>query len=209
MKVLKGKDNSQEAQMAIDKYYFENMLVRDLTSDIKSKLFFDYYQNIYKKGLLDNLRMEKNNVKFDRLMSKDLYKNDNLLNKLSLKALKLNHIKNMNKILSLKNSCQNEKVIKKDNKQVIQYLKKNVDSINTVFDTKYKFHPKNNVQNNLICFKMLAKIYGSWSGLKFHAHERTKKGTQSYVTQSDNLIDYIGVIPKHLTVEELYIGEED
>ena len=209
VKVLKGKDNSQEAQMAIDKYYFENMLVRDLTSDIKSKLFFDYYQNIYKKGLLDNLRMEKNNVKFDRLMSKDLYKNDNLLNKLSLKALKLNHIKNMNKILSLKNSCQNEKVIKKDNKQVIQYLKKNVDSINTVFDTKYKFHPKNNVQNNLICFKMLAKIYGSWSGLKFHAHERTKKGTQSYVTQSDNLIDYIGVIPKHLTVEELYIGEED
>jgi hypothetical protein len=209
VKALKAKDVDQSTQMSIDKFYFENMLVKDLQDEVKGKLFFDYYQNVYKKSILENLRIEKSDVDFDKLMSTDLVKSDNLLNKLTLKSLKLNHVRKMNKILSLKSSCENAKVIQKDNHKIISYLMKNIDSINTAFSTKYKFIEKNKVQNNLTCFNMLEKIYGSWSGMKFKPHQRSNKGTQSYITNTVDVIDYLAEVKTRKTIEELFMGEED
>ena len=59
VKELSNKELDKATKMSVDKYYFENMLIKDLLDDVKSKLFFDYYQNSYKKTILYNLRIEK------------------------------------------------------------------------------------------------------------------------------------------------------
>lgn len=205
---LKNKDNNQDTQLRLDKYFFENMLVKNLQDDVKSKLFFDYYQNIYKKSILENLRIEKSKVRVDKLVENDMKKNDDMLNKMNLKSLKLTHIKKMNKILYLDNSCQNKKVVSKENSLIIKYLMKNVDSINIAFATKYKFTERNKVQNNLIGFKMLQKMYTTWSGLQFKVHEKTKKGTQSYITQADDIYCCLGEFCPSKSIEEQFLDCE-
>lgn len=202
---LKNKDTDEYTQLRLDKYYFENMLVKNLQEDVKSKLFFDYYQNMYKKSILENLRIEKSNVKIDQLVKNDLNKNDDMLNKMNLKSLKLTHIKKMNKILTLQNSCQNEKVIKKNNGLILNYLIKNVESINIAFGTKYAFTERNNIQNNLIGFKMLQKMYTTWSGLQFKVHEKTKRGTQSYITQANDIFSCLRGLCPSKSIEEQFL----
>lgn len=206
---LKNQDTDKNTQLQIDKFYFENMLVRDLQEDVKSRLFFDYYQNVYRKNILDNVRLEKSNTDLDQLIENDIVKNDYLLNKMTLKGLKLDHVKKLNKILCLDNSCHTDKIVIKDNVKLMSYLKKNVDSINLAFSSKYQFVERNNVRNNLTCFKILEQIYNNWSGLKFKIHQRTKKGTQSYITKGDPIIDYLEEIKPRKTNEEVSMDESD
>lgn len=207
VRALKTQDKDKNTQLQVDKYYFENMLVRDLPEVEKSRLFYDYYQNVFRKSILNNVRLEKSNIDIDQLIRDDVVKSDSLIDKMTLKGLKLDHIKKINKLLCLKNSCHSDKIVIKDNAQLMKYLKKNVNSINLAFASKYQFVERNNTRNNLTCFKILEQIYNNWSGLKFKIHQRTKKGTQSYITKGDCIIDYlVGVKPKK-TMEEMFMDE--
>lgn len=201
---LKNKQVSREIQMRIDKYYFEKLTVADLDIETKSKLFYDYYQNTYKKSIISNLQMEKSNIDTSKIIMKDLHDADNLVNKMSLKCIKLDHIRNLNKILNLKYSCQTGKVIEKQNTKIMDYMKKNVRSINTVYNTKYLF-THNAVKNSLVCVSMLEKIYYNWSGVKFKAHKKVHNVTESYKidgydcyksinTKTNHVVDYTEVM---------------
>ena len=170
------------------------MIINDLPADIKSKIFFDYYQNKNKKSILYNLRLEKSNLNICQLINTDMNQNDDLIKKLSLKSIKLNHIKHLNKILGLKTSCENNKIIKKNNVKILRYLNFNIDSINTAYLTNYKFQKGNAMHNNLTCFNMIEKIYSNWSGLHFKSHEKDKGGTKLYITKSNDIIMYLNDI---------------
>lgn len=192
-------DTDKPTKLAIDRFYFENMLIKDLPSNIKGKLFFDYYENSFKKQILQNLRVEKSNQSMDDMIDNDLHKSDNLINKMSTRCLRLNHIRNLNKILDLEKSCENGKVIKRNDK-INEYILKNINSINIAFSTKYNV-PYNKTQSNLIVFKALQKIYNNWSGLSFKSHKKGKTGTTEYITEANDIIDYIKEIREKNTYE--------
>ena len=93
--------------------------------------------------------------------------------------------------------------------KVKKYLEKNIDSINLAFKTKYKFIEKNTTQNNLIIFKMLQKIYSSWSGLKLKSHEKDRNNvTKTYITEADNVIDYLSQFKFEQTAIDLMLEDE-
>jgi hypothetical protein len=206
---LKHQDTNKESKISVDKYFFENLLVRDLPLNIKSKIFFDIYQNPFKKSILKNLRIEKSKLTIEQIINDDFDDNDYLINKLTLKALKLNHIKQLNKLMKLETSCINNAIVIKANDKLMKYLITNIDSINVSFGTKYKFQKNSKMQNNLVCFMVIQSVYSKWSGLSFKVHERNEKGTKSYITVSNDIIDYLKCIEMKATIRNIMDSDDE
>ncbi|RZK20306.1 MAG: hypothetical protein EOO43_11225, partial [Flavobacterium sp.] len=90
---LRYDDTNKENRMKIDKYFFEHMTVADLDVEMKSKLFFEYYQVSHKKRFLKNIKYEKSEISDCDLIDNDFIKSDMLINKMQMIGKKRQYIR--------------------------------------------------------------------------------------------------------------------
>lgn len=179
--------------MRLDKHFFEKMTIGELPSEIKGKLFFDYYQSSYKKHHLSNIKYEKSKLSNDAIISKDFNQNDMLISKMSMISKKLDYIREFNTLLGLTNSCETDKVVDKSliTGEVLEYMNSNIKELSVLYKSKIKL--TGDKRNDYFCaLKLLQKIYNDWSGLNFKKYSVNKKGdANQYITDWFRYYDYI------------------
>jgi hypothetical protein len=190
---LSNKELAKEERLSVDKFYFEKLTVGELPNAIKSKLFFDYYQNTHKKAYLTHVKYEKSDLSAEQLIRADFAKSDYLVSKMKLDGRKVQVIKTLNKKLGLDHSCKGSVVVDKRliTGLVLDYLRKNVAEFAVLYKSKIKLTgDKRN--DNFCALKLLQKIYKDWSGLVFKKHSSDVKGNaDSYITDCFDYYNYI------------------
>jgi hypothetical protein len=177
--------------MRLDKYYFENLTVRELDINERSTLFYDYYQTSHNKEKLYNIRTEKQTETYTELIIKDHNKSDELISKMKMNSIKLKHIRHLNDILGLNHSCDNDKIIEKTliYEKVIPYFLDNIQELKCVFNSKSNIKTNNDMFNTLALIK---KIYNNWSGLnlKMLRSKKNSHGKQEATAFITNCLDF-------------------
>lgn len=191
---LKYKDTTVLQRDSIDKYYFEHLLVQDLNINDKAMLFYQYFQRSKQKEKLYNVRYEKTHLSnLPDLVLDDHKKADELISKMKLKNCKLKHVRNLNNILGLDNSCSVNTVINQSvlHSKLVPYVRDNIKELQCIFNSKASIGKGNDSFNSLALVK---KIFREWSGLEFKKHEGNRKVTKSYITEGFDLYDCIKTI---------------
>ncbi|RYX98805.1 hypothetical protein EON78_04440 [bacterium] len=200
---LRYNETSKEDRTKVDKYYFEHMTISDLPVEMKSKLFFEYYQVSHKKHYLANIKHEKSEVSDSDLIDNDFVKSDMLVHKMLMVGKKRQYIRRFNTILGLMNSCDNNVVVDKGliTGKALAFMKNNIDELARIYRSKIKLTgDKRN--DNFCALKLLQKIYHDWSGLVFKKHDVNNKGdAKSYIT---NCFDFYECINAYNAPKDAY-----
>jgi hypothetical protein len=177
-------------RLRVDRYYFENLLVKDLCPLYKAPLFYKFFQVSHMKEKLYNIRHEKNSQNISELIINDYDKSDTLVSKMKMTNSKLNHIRQLNKLIGFDNSCHNDLVIDKSviKTSVLTYVAHHIKDLQCIFNSKAKINGSNDVFN---CLKIIQKIYRSWSGMEIKKNEKTKKETKSYISEVNDFYNCI------------------
>ena len=95
-----------------------------------------------------------------------------------------------NKLLNIEHSCVSGD-IDKDliTGKVLKFMKKHIAHLRVVFNSKIYF--TNDIKHDNFCaFKLLQKIYGTWSGLQFKKREGKQRATK-YEIVGTNIYDML------------------
>jgi hypothetical protein len=196
-----SQNNSKDktGRLCVDKFYFEKMTISDLPVEMKAKLFFEYYQCSYKKKHLTNVKYERSDIDTADMIEEDYVKSDELINNMKMTSVKLEHIRNINRLLKLDNSCHNGKVVDKTliTVNTLKYIQKHIKELSTLYNSKIRLtgSAKN---DNFATFTLLKKMYNDWSGLSFKKHNITKGIVTSYITECDEYYNYIKPFEKRV-----------
>jgi len=197
------KNLSKEDGLRRDRYYFENMIVKELPIEQKTRLFYEYYQVSHKKKYLKNIKYERSALTHEELIDDDFEKNDQLINKMSMINSQLRHVRKFNELLGLDNSCVDGFVITKDimTGVVLEYIRNNLSNLCTVFGSKVRPMTGDITSDNFSALKLLQKVYSSWSGLKINKFKCINGGkARSYITSN---FDYFHSIQKLITEQDM------
>jgi len=184
--------NGSKSRLMVSKYYFEQIVEPNVSDEIKSKLFFEHYEVNALKAKLFNIRNEKTNTSMENVIKHDCQRADSILSKVKMTAHKLKHITALNKILGLSNSTQNGCIISKSimMNDAHHYITNNIKELKILFES-HCILKGCYTTDNFIIFKLIEKIYNSWSGLQFKSHTKSKNKTTSYITVGNNCFDYV------------------
>ena len=184
--------NGSKSRLMVSKYYFEQIIETNISDEIKSKLFFENYEVNALKAKLFNIRNEKTNTSMENIIKYDCERADSVLSKVQMTAHKLKHITALNKILRLSNSTQDKHIISKSimMNDTHHYITNNIKELKLLFESNCILKGCYTT-DNFIIFKLIEKIYNSWSGLQFKSHTKSKNKTTSYITIGNNCFDHV------------------
>lgn len=190
---LKMQDKAGKEQcLSVDKFYFESILVPDVSLEVKAKLFFSYFQVSGNRSKIENVRYEKGNLSYEAIVDRDVCKADSIASKLRMTAVKLKHIREFNRILGLRDSSHVGAIVDKDIVQgdFTDYIKANIHELRNVFGHKLHLDGRQAVDSARDVTKFLCDVYKMWSGLTFKTFGPQKKGCYTqYKSGGDPLID--------------------
>ncbi len=208
----RNTENTGEDKLRMDKYYFESITIQELPTLLKSTLFFDYYQNAFKKKNIEHVRLEKSNMTNNEMIDYELRKNQHMIEKIHMTNSKLIHLKEFNAMLGLKNSCENKVTIDriKMTGEIKKYVKKHRKELSTIYSSKLEF--KNDKSDNFVIFKFMQKVYNDWSSLKFKAHTKNRMNiTEKYITEAIDIYNTVQPIKHNIVADNMLfnMGYED
>jgi len=139
-------------------------------------------------------------------MEKDLAKNDNIINNLSLSAPKKVIIKKLNKLLNLKHSQDTSAIIDKEviTGKVYKYMSKNIKEISTVFNSTVTL-TKDTQKNNSALHNLLKSIYFNWSAVNLNVATRNK----TYKLDGANFYNNIKTTSKDKKIKVAYLCNDN
>jgi hypothetical protein len=199
--MLKHKMKSKRVmQLRLDKFFFSRDMLPSIDNNLKAKLFFQIYQNSYKKHIIHNLQAEKSDMSYMELTEHELFLAQDIATNFKMVAEKRKIIQEMSHILGLQNSQDIEKVITKDEiNTCVQYLKDNLQTIGTVYNTCIK-----DVNNQTSFQTLLKSIYMDWSNCVITGTKKARGNkTIEFMLKGDSYIEHIN-IPYNLRSKKIY-----
>jgi len=179
-KKIKDNEATEKDKLESSKYFF-NLIIKNNDDNKKSsELFFDYYCSTFGKNLLLNSSLELNS-ETSKLIMKTLLKSE-IEENINLNGVKLMYIKKIVKMMKLKNSQDNTKIIdKKILTDVYKYLNENDKDIRTAFNFKQN-DVVINKDDKTFCnkyFHLLNEIFKNWNGLNLKPNEKDNKSNSA------------------------------
>ena len=195
------KKHVRDTQPRIDKYFFNNMFDININKSLKANIFFNIYQNRYKKYIINNLQFEKSNLSHLEKTNIELEKNDYTVTTMKMTTEKTNLINNLNKIMKIKHSQDTTATISKKNVDLAkEYLKANIETVTTLYNTTVNKNSKKDSYGHL-----LKSIYKNWSDISICSHKKNKqKVAMSFKLRGFNYYNHIKLPTKmnHIDVFE-------
>jgi hypothetical protein len=169
---LQKKKHVRSMQPRIDKYFFNDKFGTTIDKSLRAEIFFNVYQNRYKKYVINNLQYEKSNLTHLEKTELELEKNDHIVTTMKMTAEKSKLINSLNGIMKIDHSQDTKNVMKKkDVDKAKDYLKKNIKTVTTLYNTSVDKDSKGDAYAHL-----LKSIYKDWSNVDIttHTKDRTK-----------------------------------
>jgi hypothetical protein len=171
---IKADNASPEDKLEVDKFYFNRYFNNEeFDEQEKAELFFDIYQNPYKRHIMYNLRIEKSNFTDLQLTQYDITKNE-LVCKLKMPTFKRRTIMELNKIMELEHSQDIKKISREQLQSTFKYLHDNISTIKSVFKSKISYEGDNYSTKSML--SLLRKIYIDWSDTDIKNGDLDRKG---------------------------------
>jgi len=173
-KRIQHKKATQEEKMQVQKFYFRKYTV-DEDNQNKENLsvaFNNYYMDSSKQRIIRNIYLEKNPNLQEKQIYKDVDNADGFSETIKMNSQRVAYINILNEKLGLQNSCEFKTLTISTINSVIDFLNKNKNDINTIFNLTHKESITDTDKPTIL----LRQIYNKWSGTKLVV---TKRGNQN------------------------------
>jgi len=177
---------NRDDKLKVDKYFFNHMFNEDTCTDLKAKLFFNYYLVSDKRQMLYNIQLEKSNIPFNQSIERDLYGSDHIVSRMTLADIKLQHVQELNKIFGLKHSQDSDTIIQKSiiTTTCKEYIRTHINELCTIFGSKIKLG-ESEQQDNRMVTDIIKKIYMHWAQGKLQVKDKNNDKYEVMDTDKD------------------------
>ena len=205
---------NRDDKLKVDKYFFNHMFNEDTCTDLKAKLFFNYYLVSDKRQMLYNIQLEKSNIPFNQSIERDLYGSDHIVSRMTLADIKLQHVQELNKIFGLKHSQDSDTIIQKSiiTTTCKEYIRTHINELCTIFGSKIKLG-ESEQQDNRMVTDIIKKIYMHWAQGKLQVKDKNNHNNvaSSYQFKALNVYTNIKPLQKYVKADINFVKlmEED
>lgn len=167
---IKNKMATEMEKLSVEKYYFDTLLCKSVTSRVRSILYSKYWANENKRHVIKNLYFEKNKTLED-VYNMDMSKGYKML--VDAVSIKYSKIMYINDILGIKNSSDTRSYTHENFKPITEKILEHSNDLIEIFRVRVTATKKST--NKVRAVKILNAILKSWNDSTITLGERSRK----------------------------------